>query len=107
MSGNREKRVLHLPLKRVFFDQIVAGHKHIEYRDVKPHWNSRIAGKEFDEIHFRNGFAKDAPFMRVKCLGWSLDTFAGKRVYALQLGPILELKNHPAAKEPARGSDDA
>lgn len=49
---------------------------------------------------------KDAPFVQVQYRGWKFDTRAGKRVYALQLGPILELRNHPAAGAPVVGAPE-
>ena len=107
MTTDDKVRILHLPINRIWFDAILSGSKYMEYRDVKPYWTKRIEGREYDEIHFRNGYARDAPFMRVKYQGWKFCTLAGKRVYALQLGPILEIRNHPAATEPSGGRDNA
>lgn len=87
------KRVLHLTLHRRWFADIARCVKLEEYRDKKPYWAKRIEGREYDEIHFRNGYAKSAPFMRVEYKGYRDGVWNGKPVYALQLGKILEVRN--------------
>lgn len=57
-------RILHLTLMKKWFDLIAAGKKKIEYREIKPYWIKRLS-KDYDEIHFKNGYNKDCPFMRV------------------------------------------
>lgn len=86
------KKVLLLTLRREFFDQIVTGKKREEYRELKPYWKTRIEGRTYDEIHFRNGYTSKVPFMRVKYHGWKFQRRNGTKCYALQLGKILELK---------------
>lgn len=86
-------RILHLTLKRKWFDLIAAGKKKVEYREMKPYWNKRLS-REYDEIHFRNGYSKDCPFMRIEYKGKGEEMFEGKRCYAIKLGRILEIKNH-------------
>ncbi len=95
MSTQDAPRVLHLTLERTFFDQIAGGEKLEEYRKVKPYWTKRIEGREYDEIHFRNGYHPDAPFMRVAYRGWQFKQIGGESVYALQLGSILEIRHYP------------
>lgn len=107
MANDEETRILYLTIHRRWFDDIVSGEKCEEFRDVKPYWTKRIEGREYNEIHFRNGYGKDTPFMRVEYKGWRFSTLAGKRVYALQLGPILEIRNYPATGETLGGTDDA
>lgn len=91
-------RVLHLTLKRRWFEMIASGEKRQEYREAKPYWTTRLAGKEFDVIRFRNGYAKDSPSMDVefKGLGYGLGSAnwgGGNRpVYILELGAVLK---HP------------
>ena len=88
-------RVLHLTLKRRWFDMIASGEKREEYREAKPYWTTRLAGKEFDVIRFRNGYAKDSPTMDVefKGLGYGLGSpewgGGSKPVYILSLGTVL------------------
>lgn len=111
-------RILHLTLHRRWFDAIASGEKKEEYRLMTPYWVKRLIRewpggrrqvKSFREIHFRNGYAKDAPFMRVRyhgcTLGYGGDTlpegYRGKPIFAIQLGPILEMRNYPPAGLPA------
>lgn len=82
--------VLHLTLHRKWFDKIAKGIKKHEYREVKPYWTKRITDRQYDEIHFRNGYQKNAPFMRVQYLGYKIKGC----LYALKLGAILEIKNY-------------
>ena len=96
------KRILHLTLKRKWFDLIASGAKKIEYRDYKPYWIKRLLGKTYDEIHFRNGYSRNAPFMRVKYRGHKVveprsHTPANGEVltgmtFALMLGDVLEIR---------------
>ena len=81
-------RILHLTLKKQFFDEIALGCKTKEYRDIKPFFTKRLEGKIFDEIHFRNGYAKNAPFMRVEWKGMTKKN----NQYVIQLGKVLEIK---------------
>ncbi len=101
-----KKRILHLTLKRIYFDQIAHGIKKEEYREAKRYWEVRLLEpspiysdlnfifKEFDEICFRNGYKKDSPFMRIKCKGIDIKMFKEVRHFVIKLGKILELKNY-------------
>ena len=89
-------RILHLTLKKRWFDLITAGIKREEYREMKPYWATRLIGKDYDVIRFRNGYAKDSPTVTVEYKG--LDTGLGipewgapkeTPVYILELGKIL------------------
>jgi len=89
-------RILHLTLKKKWFDMIASGEKREEYRELKPYWHKRLQGKSYDVIHFRNGYAKNAPNMTVELrevlssLGiveWGAPE--GQPVYILRLGNIL------------------
>ena len=93
-------KVLHLTLKKKWFDMIARGEKKEEYREMKPYWHKRLANKTYDVISFRNGYAKDAPTMIVQlksicsCVGileWGAPE--DKPVYILFLGRILEIQN--------------
>jgi hypothetical protein len=55
--------VLHLTLKREYFEQISNKQKHTEYRKRKPYWRKRLEGRKFDAILFRNGYGKNVPEM--------------------------------------------
>lgn len=95
------KKILHLNLKKKWFDLIANNKKKIEYREIKHYWTIRVMElgtiKVFDEIYFKNGFArngKEAPFMRVQWLGMERATFEGKKCYAIILGEILGIRNY-------------
>jgi hypothetical protein len=85
----KEKRILHLTLLRKWFDLIASGEKTKEFRKIKPYWTKRLLGKHFDEIYFKNGYSKNAPFMRVEFKGLTKE----KGEYAIILGKVLEIKN--------------
>lgn len=101
-------KVLYLTLNKKWFDMILSGDKKEEYREIKPHWKSRLQDKwqkypgihidfkSFDTILFSNGYAKDAPTMMVECKGISIgkarpewsDNWQGD-VYVIKLGRVL------------------
>jgi len=98
-SGKKVMRILHLTLKKKWFDMIASGEKREEYREMKPYWHNRLIGKTYDAIQFRNGYAKDSPKMIVEfkevysSLGiveWGAPE--GDPVYILRLGKILDSK---------------
>jgi hypothetical protein len=84
--------VLHLNLHREFFAQIAKGTKRTEYRDCTPYWCRRLEGRHYDVIHFRNGYATEAPEMVVEFLGVRRTHKWGKPHYASRLGRILKIK---------------
>lgn len=93
-------KVLHLTLKKQWFDMIASGEKTEEYREIKPYWNKRL-NKTYDAIQFRNGYSKNAPAMLVELkevlqsLGiveWGAPE--GMPVYILKLGNILTTFKH-------------
>jgi hypothetical protein len=84
-------KVLHLTLHRKWFDAIQSGEKKEEYREAKPYYYFRLAGRAYDEVLFVNGYGKDRPFMRVECLGIRFDYTV--RRWVIQLGEILEVGN--------------
>lgn len=84
--------VLHLTLHRKWFADIAAKKKRIEYREQKQYWRKRLEGRKYDEIKFRNGYAPNAPEMRVKFRGLRRYGKGRKARYAILLGRILEIK---------------
>lgn len=62
--------MLTLPIKKKWFDMIVNGQKHEEYRDVTPYYNSRFERYEEKEIEImlRNGYSKSSPSVIVRCI---------------------------------------
>lgn len=87
-------RVLVLTLFRQWFDAIATGKKRREYRARTEYWKRRLIGREYDEVHFTNGYGKHRPWMRVRFIGITMDRWQGKDVYAIRLGAILETKNY-------------
>lgn len=88
-------RILYLTLKRKLFLEIAYGKKRYEYRQAKPYWIARLLDREFDEIHFRNGFRADAPFLRVVYDSTHLieRVKEGEYFFVIMLGAVLEVKN--------------
>lgn len=89
-------RILHLTLKKQWFDLIASGVKREEYREMKPYWHVRLQNKTYDAIQFRNGYGKHAPAMLIELkeilcgIGvaeWGAPT--EESVYILRLGQIL------------------
>jgi len=99
-------RILRLTIKKKWFDLIASGEKKIEYREAKPYWQSRLiksAGLcitfySFSEIHFRNGYSKDAPLIRTEWAGTGLQElapypaagFERGTYFLIHIGKILE-----------------
>jgi hypothetical protein len=92
-SDKAKSNVLSLNLYREPFDAILAGEKKTEYRDNTDYWRRRLAGREYVEAHFRNGYATQAPFIRVECKGVrKIGKGRGSR-FAIRLGRVLEAQN--------------
>ena len=100
-------KILHMTLKKKWFDLIASGEKTIEYREDKPYWRKRLLEhdgmpKMFDEIHFKNGYSKECPFMRVEYLPnvtlisgpakTKHGEILGHKTIALKLGRVIEIR---------------
>jgi hypothetical protein len=98
-------KVLHLTLKKKWFDMIASGEKKEEYREMKPYWQKRLVKdgywhsqrvKDFDIIRFRLGYAKNAPTMDFEFKGgypsdygvpeWGGKEHTSARIFVLKLG---------------------
>lgn len=96
----QRRKVLHLTLKKKWFDMILSGEKTEEYREIKPYWMKRLFNKHFDVIKFRNGYSKNSPWMIVE-LRSIHGAMQGKakwgapdcNVISLKLGKIIEKGN--------------
>ena len=84
--------ILHLNLHREFFDAIAKKQKRIEYRQQSPYWLTRLEGRKYDAILFRNGYAKDAPEMSVEFRGLRRCEKGRAAYYAIRLGRVIEKK---------------
>lgn len=84
-------KVLHLTLKKKWFDMIATGEKKEEYREIKPYWITRLVDQirpekretdftflhygllcsmlspiGYDVVKFKNGYSKNSPTMLVE-----------------------------------------
>lgn len=105
-------KVLHLTLKKKWFDMIASGIKKEEYREDKMYWKNRLVKegywhsqtcKDFDIVRFKNGYSKDARTLDIECLGirsaevfemnkaW-YDEYDKGKVFIITLGNILTLQ---------------
>lgn len=93
-------KTLHLTIKKKWFDMILSGVKTEEYRDIKPYYNLRLIGREYDTVVFRNGYACDAPSLTIELKTirfgtgkpeWGAEE--GKTYFVLYLGKIINTKN--------------
>lgn len=100
------KQILHLTLKKKWFDMILSGEKKEEYRDIKPFWNKmishhiKIKGKYYHPtdvvICFSHVYTANRNQFMIECKGlavregkesWGAEP--GKQYYVLILGEIL------------------
>lgn len=82
---------LSLVLRKQWFDLIARREKKIEYRERTPYWESRLEGKRFKTILFRNGYATKAPEMLVEYKGLRRYGRRGRGKYAIRLGRVLRI----------------
>lgn len=119
-------KVLHLTLKKKWFDMIASGEKKEEYRELKEYWAKRLTDgigtyltnflpkgigyqvkwKEFDVVQFRHGYAKDAPVMVVECKGIEIGHGkhkwgCTKESFVIKLGNIISITGYQVKKEGA------
>lgn len=103
--------ILHLTLKRKWFEMILHGEKKEEYRDNTSYWISRLLDgaivtaptiypykpKKFDIVRFRNGYQKDSPTFDIEFKGLELSTgnpewgaFPDRLCFVIKLGDIIK-----------------
>lgn len=102
-------RVLRLTLKKRWFDMIASGEKREEYRTPGKWILSRLEGKEYDRIEFKNGYGQNVPTIEVEYLGWKFSF--GKREWGggsttgpfatIMLGRVLSRQNACVSDGPA------
>ena len=98
-----KNRILHLNLKKKWFDMILECSKNEEYREIKPYWTKRfkdfLVEKPYDYILFKNGYKKNASTMKIELIsiefGYPKPDWADiyNFCYVLKLGRIMYLKN--------------
>ena len=70
MSNN--KKILHLHLKKKYFDDIKSGKKTWEFRRVTPRWRKMLVGRYYDEIWLYCGYPKVSDTERILKRQWRL-----------------------------------
>lgn len=70
MKNDSLKKVLRLPVKAEYFDQIKSGEKKEEYRLVTTYWWRRLQAKEFDEIVLTKGYPPKTALSRHLTRPW-------------------------------------
>ena len=87
-------KVLHLVLKRKYFERIYNKTKKVEYRDLTPYWSRRLEDKNFTHIKFQLAYSKNPPTMLVEILDRNIVDYKNKKSYAFDLGKIIEVNNY-------------
>lgn len=113
--------ILHLKLKKKWFDMILSGEKKEEYREIKPFWFRRLYGKRpimkdtivsqdfigmefinYPIVSFKNGYSKNAPTIIIECNGIKIgkpisglceEGWMDKNLFVISLGKIIDLKH--------------
>ena len=102
-------KILHLTLKKKWFDLIASGEKTIEYRERKPYWEKRLLNDDgsyrvFDIVRFKNGYGEKVPTMDVEFRNiaftgpeWHTpkhgEVLVGTTIM-ISLGKVLSISNH-------------
>lgn len=91
---NQSKKILRLPVKTEYFNQIKAGTKTEEYRIIKEYWGKRIV-KEYDEVWITLGYPSSSEqdkIIKFKFTGYEVKNITHKEfrnkeveVYAIKL----------------------
>ena len=87
-------KVLHLVLKRKYFERIYNGTKTTEYRDFSKYWQKRFEGKHFTHIKFQLAYSKNPPTMLVEVKDRNVVDYKDDLAYAFDLGKIIEVNNY-------------
>lgn len=97
---SKKDKILHLVLKREWFEKIKSGEKKTEYRAFSPYWNKRFEYSKYidftqcwrcpyDVVIFHNGYTNETisfQIDRVKCLTGVANDLCADPVWAIQLG---------------------
>ncbi|MFC2444625.1 MAG: ASCH domain-containing protein [Veillonella parvula] len=91
---------LHLTINKKWFDMILSGKKTEEYREIKPYYILRLIRRDYDNVVFRNGYARDAPSLTIELKTIRFGTgkpewgaVPNKKYFVLSLGNIINTKN--------------
>lgn len=81
-------KILHLNVKKCYFDQVLRGEKKFEYRLTSDYWRKRLQGVEYDEIHYKCGYPKKDDLTKIivfPYLGYELQTITHEHFGKFQL----------------------
>lgn len=104
-------KILHLTLKKEWFDMIASDEKKEEYRELKPYWWNRLIERydpidgelitrRYDIVRFKNGYSKNCPEMDVEFIETRIAKTGVKewgypgKCLGIKLGKILSIKNY-------------
>lgn len=73
--------ILYLPLKKIYFEQILAGEKFLEFRLATPHWRKRLEHRTYDGV--------------ILTLGYPAAGDISKRLYRQWRGYEVQTIEHP------------
>jgi len=59
--------IINMTLKYHWFNRILSGKKHIEYREAKDYWHSRLIGHDYKFIRFSKGYTSTS--FVIECKG--------------------------------------
>src|SRR6056300_1026422 len=65
-------KILHLTLKKSWFELMVSGEKTTEFRKPSDWIKQRLVDKEYELVRFVNGYGSDKPFFVAKYLGYKV-----------------------------------
>ncbi|MGL4956781.1 MAG: hypothetical protein ACRC9X_06350 [Bacteroidales bacterium] len=95
---NKDIKILRLVIKRQWLDLIRSGEKKEEYREVKPYYVRRIAGKKYDAVELINGYGRECDRVLIECdgitVGMGVEKWGavqGTQYYVITLGKILNM----------------
>jgi hypothetical protein len=79
-------------IRREPLSQIIAGEKTVEYREIKPFWEQRLANVEVPfRLRLINGMSAVAPEVTVEIKKVVRNTRHGE--FELHIGRVVEVKN--------------
>lgn len=105
--GHTPVRVLTIPVKGIYFDQIKCGEKLHEYRLRNAYWAKRLRGREYDRIVLTRGYPKGGGVEGVTRLTREWRSFTvgtithehfgpdAVEIYAIDVSAPAQAKGHP------------
>ncbi|MDK9790127.1 ASCH domain-containing protein [Vibrio sp. D431a] len=93
-------KILHLNLKKQYFEDIRDKTKSHEFRLYNDYWKKRLEGRDYDEIHIKMGYPKSDDYSRIVVrpyLGFEVKTIVHEffdnvptKVFAIRVNEDLE-----------------